>query len=75
MKKLTGMKKNFSSLENKKLSNPGSINGGTGGTETNERWSEPTCNPQTYCSDYHYYKDGVVVGGGDSTKDCIIASF
>lgn len=66
------MKKNFSSLENKKLSTTSSISGGSG---TNETWSGATCNEQTGCADYHYYKDGVVVGGGDTPKDCIISVF
>ncbi|KAA0126337.1 TIGR04139 family peptide modification target [Chryseobacterium sp. SN22] len=38
MKKLTGMKKNFSSLENKRLKNLESVSGGSVGTPTNFYW-------------------------------------
>jgi len=55
MKKLIGMKSNFSSLENKKMKSLQSIKGGEA---TNVRTSEPT-NCGSNCSDTAYYKDGV----------------
>ncbi|UTX48147.1 TIGR04139 family peptide modification target [Chryseobacterium sp. MA9] len=54
MKKLNGMKRNFSSLENKKMKNLQNIHGGADTART----SEPTqCGNN--CSDTAYYKDGV----------------
>lgn len=68
MKKLTGMKKNFSSLENKKLVDLKSINGGNvaGGSASVENSNAFGTN-----SDLDYYSDasgtwthvGRVVGG------------
>lgn len=51
MKKLTGMKKNFSSLENKKLVDLKSIQGGAGSAsmETSNAWGAG--------SDTDYYSD------------------
>ncbi|WP_426274805.1 hypothetical protein ACN9MN_11020 [Chryseobacterium sp. S-02] len=43
-----------------------------GGAVTNDTWSNAICNSDTNCADYHYYKDGVVVGGGDLNEDCEI---
>lgn len=53
MKKLTGMKKNFSSLENKKLQNLQSI---LGGQETNNYSYVMT--ESANCSDKETYRDG-----------------
>ncbi|PWW19530.1 MULTISPECIES: TIGR04139 family peptide modification target [unclassified Chryseobacterium] len=54
MKKLNGMKRDFSSLENKKLKNLQNIHGG----DDTARTSEPSqCGNN--CSDTAYYKDGV----------------
>ncbi|GEN70586.1 TIGR04139 family peptide modification target [Chryseobacterium lathyri] len=53
MKKLNGMK-NFSSLENKKLKNLQSIQGGDDSARTS---SQTECGNN--CSDTTYYKDGV----------------
>ncbi|MFS4472124.1 TIGR04139 family peptide modification target [Chryseobacterium sp. T20] len=55
MKKLNGMKRDFSSLENKKLKNLQVIKGGEG---TNVRTSEATICGNN-CSDTNYFKDGV----------------
>jgi putative peptide modification target (TIGR04139 family) len=67
MKKLTGMKKNFSSLENKKLVDLKSIQGGIGGGSA----SVENSNAFGANSDLDYYSDasgswkwvGRVVGG------------
>jgi putative peptide modification target (TIGR04139 family) len=54
MKKLTGMKKNFSSLENKKLGDLKSIQGGIGrGSASSE-----TSHAYGPGSDVDYYTDG-----------------
>lgn len=55
MKSLKGMKNNFSSFENKKLSNLESIKGGLADAGTN-LCSEPTQAAEN-CSDCKYYKD------------------
>ncbi|KMQ68006.1 hypothetical protein ACM39_09040 [Chryseobacterium sp. FH2] len=67
MKKLTGMKKNFSSLENKKLSSLSSINGGLMAA-SNDTWSNGTCD--NGCEDVYIYVDGVRTGGGQTGADC-----
>lgn len=67
MKKLTGMKKNFSSLENKKLSNPSSIVGGFA-EPTNDQRTEATCTQN--CADTKYLVDGVSRGTTMTTSDC-----
>lgn len=67
MKKLTGMKKNFSSLENKKLSNMASINGGLS-QASNDTWSNGTCD--SGCEDVYIYVDGVRTGGGQTGGNC-----
>ncbi|MGK6343708.1 TIGR04139 family peptide modification target [Chryseobacterium sp. DT-3] len=54
MKKLQGMKNGFSSLENKKMNNLGTI---IGGSETSRTSSQTLCGNN--CSDTEYYKDGV----------------
>lgn len=53
MKKLSGMKKNFSSLENKKLGDLQSIQGGIGGGSA----SKETSNAWGAGSDTDYYSD------------------
>ncbi|KFF07971.1 TIGR04139 family peptide modification target [Chryseobacterium luteum] len=53
MKKLQGMKNGFSSLENKKMNNLGTITGGSGTSRTS---NQTLCGPN--CSDTEYYKDG-----------------
>lgn len=61
MKKLQGMKKNFSSLENKKLNNPANIIGGI--AESSTRTTEetgPNGNPGN-TGDTRMYNDGVLV--------------
>jgi putative peptide modification target (TIGR04139 family) len=56
MKKLTGMKKNFSSLENKKLSNMASI---IGGGESNTKWTTDSCGEGSPGqADIKYWTDG-----------------
>lgn len=58
MKKLTGMKKNFSSLENKKLSNPSSV---IGGGATNEKWTTDSCGEGSPGqADIKYWTDGIL---------------
>lgn len=59
MKKLTGMEKGFSSLENKKLHDLKSIQGGGGAT--NDTWTDATCNNNT--PDTQAYRDGEKVDG------------
>lgn len=54
MKKLTGMEKGFSSLENKKLHDLKSILGGSGAT--NDTWTDSTC--QNNIPDTISYRDG-----------------
>ena len=56
MKKLTGMKSNFSSLENKKMKNLQAI---TGGEETNNYSYVLTEKPN--CSDKETKKDGKLI--------------
>lgn len=67
MKKLKGMKKSFSSLENKKLANSKSI---IGGGPTWDTVMTTTCNQQTNCADVHYTIDGVSAGTEDFDIDC-----
>lgn len=68
MKKLNGIKKGFSSLENKTLANAGSILGGKLAAQTNEKWSDPTCDNN--CADTGYYTDGVRTSTTTTTTDC-----
>lgn len=59
MKKLTGLKKNFSSLENKKLSNSNLIIGSGG---SNETWTTSSGADETAdgCPDVKTWQDGVL---------------
>ncbi|WP_294207486.1 TIGR04139 family peptide modification target [uncultured Chryseobacterium sp.] len=57
MKKLQGMKKNFSSLENKKLADLESISGGSTGDPSNNHWSQASVNEYN-CADIDTYVDG-----------------
>ncbi len=69
MKKLSGMKKDFSSLENKKLKSLDSISGGTG-KQTNESWSISSCD-QWNCADIdHYFNDGTSSQRQTAEEDC-----
>ncbi|PVV49958.1 MULTISPECIES: TIGR04139 family peptide modification target [unclassified Chryseobacterium] len=69
MKKLKGMKKDFSSLENKKLKNLDSIFGGFPGFTT-DFWSQSSIS-QWNCSDIDTYVDGVHVQRQEClTDDC-----
>ncbi|MEG0760357.1 TIGR04139 family peptide modification target [Chryseobacterium sp.] len=68
MKKIKGMKKNFSSLENKKLSKPSSIVGGLAGP-TWDTVINRTCDPYN-CADVHYTIDGVSSGTESFPIDC-----
>ncbi|WP_370899167.1 TIGR04139 family peptide modification target [Chryseobacterium gossypii] len=54
MKKLTGMKSNFSSLENKKMKNLQFIQGGD---QTSQCQESTVCGSS--CADTAYYTDGV----------------
>lgn len=67
MKKLQGMKNNFSSFENKKLSNLASILGGTG-APTNETWTRPSTD-EWNCADIDHYVDGVFNQRQTSTEN------
>ncbi|MGG5209950.1 hypothetical protein ACQWU4_13555 [Chryseobacterium sp. MIQD13] len=62
MKKLQGMKNGFSSLENKKLSNPGNIFGGRL-AESNVRTTQETAASGNAgnTGDTQMYNDGVLV--------------
>lgn len=59
MKKLIGLKKNFSSLENKKLSTSNLIIGSGG---SNETWTTNSSPSETAdgCPDVKTWKDGVL---------------
>ncbi|MBB6368970.1 hypothetical protein [Chryseobacterium shigense] len=63
MKKLQGMKNGFSSLENKKLSNPGNIVGGKHDAESNLRTTQETApnGNEGNTGDTRMYNDGVLV--------------
>lgn len=71
MKKLEGVKKDFSTFENRKLADLKSVIGGNGAIETNDQWSMATC--EENCADTYFYKDGVRIGGGREMPetDCI----
>ncbi|WBV56444.1 grasp-with-spasm system A modified peptide [Chryseobacterium daecheongense] len=69
MKKLKGLKKLFSSFENKKLKNADSIFGGLG-APTNEYFSQASTS-QWNCSDIDTYVDGVHIQRQEClTDDC-----
>ncbi|WP_294280375.1 grasp-with-spasm system A modified peptide [uncultured Chryseobacterium sp.] len=59
MKKLNGLKKGFSSLENKKLSNPSLI---VGSGASNDTWTTNSSPNETAdgCPDVKTWKDGVL---------------
>ncbi|MDR2237551.1 MAG: grasp-with-spasm system A modified peptide [Chryseobacterium sp.] len=66
MKKLNGMKKNFSSFENKKLKHSHKV---MGGDPTNNTVTKPTCDPFN-CKDIEYITDGVHNGIESLNADC-----
>lgn len=56
MKKLQGLRKSSFSLENKKLANLSTINGGA---ESNDRWTTDTCGEGSpNQADIKYWRDG-----------------
>lgn len=62
MKKLTGMKSSFSSLENKKLKNLKSIQGGTYNVKSNVDVGENCVEYDTYDSPGGKYRGRVLIG-------------